>query len=220
MSSSGAWVQFVSCMYSPIKKISVVHNLPDCHKECGIQFADWAEGKYEIFIHTQFFGWGLFSTGRACKKNTACGFGGRNLLRNNIKKGSHRGKFTVCVVMSGRFLTGPILLFGKVKSDRYLHELQNYFFSHLMTNDLPMYTQDGATWRRKYSTGSQQHVPAALPVGKTQCTLDRGLVRLRGQKSVVLLYNTHMIYIYIYIYIYIQSVPGGICQTSGGCSLC
>ena len=26
--------------------------------------------------------------------------------------------------------------------------------------------------------------------------------------------------IYIYIYIYIQSVPGGMCQTSGGCSLC
>jgi len=28
------------------------------------------------------------------------------------------------------------------------------------------------------------------------------------------------IYIYIYIYIYIQSVPGGMCETSGGCSLC
>jgi hypothetical protein len=27
-------------------------------------------------------------------------------------------------------------------------------------------------------------------------------------------------YIYIYIYIYIQGVPGGMCQTSGGCSLC
>ena len=26
--------------------------------------------------------------------------------------------------------------------------------------------------------------------------------------------------IYIYIYIYIQGVPGGMCQTSGGCSLC
>ena len=25
---------------------------------------------------------------------------------------------------------------------------------------------------------------------------------------------------HIYIYIYIQSVPGGMCQTSGGCSLC
>jgi len=25
--------------------------------------------------------------------------------------------------------------------------------------------------------------------------------------------------IYIYIYIYIQGVPGGMCQTSGGCSL-
>ena len=25
---------------------------------------------------------------------------------------------------------------------------------------------------------------------------------------------------YIYIYIYIQSVPGEMCQTSGGCSLC
>jgi len=24
----------------------------------------------------------------------------------------------------------------------------------------------------------------------------------------------------IYIYIYIQGVPGGMCQTSGGCSLC
>jgi hypothetical protein len=28
------------------------------------------------------------------------------------------------------------------------------------------------------------------------------------------------IYICIYIYIHIQSVPGGICQTSGECSLC
>ena len=28
------------------------------------------------------------------------------------------------------------------------------------------------------------------------------------------------IYIYIYIYIYMQGVPGGMCQTSGGCSLC
>ena len=26
--------------------------------------------------------------------------------------------------------------------------------------------------------------------------------------------------IYIYIYIYIQVVPGGMCQTLGGCSLC
>jgi len=26
--------------------------------------------------------------------------------------------------------------------------------------------------------------------------------------------------IYIYIHIYIQRVPGGMCQTSGGCSLC
>jgi hypothetical protein len=26
--------------------------------------------------------------------------------------------------------------------------------------------------------------------------------------------------IYIYIYIYIQGVPGGMCQTSGECSLC
>ena len=25
---------------------------------------------------------------------------------------------------------------------------------------------------------------------------------------------------YLYIYIYIQGVPGGMCQTSGGCSLC
>jgi len=28
------------------------------------------------------------------------------------------------------------------------------------------------------------------------------------------------IYIYTYICIYIQDVPGGMCQTSGGCSLC
>jgi hypothetical protein len=27
------------------------------------------------------------------------------------------------------------------------------------------------------------------------------------------------IYMYIYTYIYIQGVPGGMCQTSGGCSL-
>ena len=26
--------------------------------------------------------------------------------------------------------------------------------------------------------------------------------------------------VYIYIYTYIQGVPGGMCQTSGGCSLC
>jgi len=25
--------------------------------------------------------------------------------------------------------------------------------------------------------------------------------------------------VYVYIYIYIQGVPGGMCQTSGGCSL-
>jgi len=31
--------------------------------------------------------------------------------------------------------------------------------------------------------------------------------------------HTHT-YIYIYIYIYIQSVPGGMCKTSGECSLC
>ena len=27
-------------------------------------------------------------------------------------------------------------------------------------------------------------------------------------------------YVCMYIYIYIQGVPGGMCQTSGGCSLC
>ena len=29
----------------------------------------------------------------------------------------------------------------------------------------------------------------------------------------------YYLYIYIYIYIYIQGVPGGMCNTSGGCSL-
>ena len=28
------------------------------------------------------------------------------------------------------------------------------------------------------------------------------------------------IFIYLFIYLYIQDVPGGMCQTSGGCSLC
>ena len=42
---------------------------------------------------------------------------------------------------------------------------------------------------------------AILPPGK----------RLRKAKCVC---------VYIYIYIYIQGVPGGMCQTSGGCSLC
>ena len=28
------------------------------------------------------------------------------------------------------------------------------------------------------------------------------------------------VYYFIYIYIYIQGVPGGMCQTSGECSLC
>ena len=40
----------------------------------------------------------------------------------------------------------------------------------------------------------------------------------------LILLNVNMysinIYIYIYIYIYTQGVPGGMCQTSGGCSLC
>ena len=31
--------------------------------------------------------------------------------------------------------------------------------------------------------------------------------------------HTHT-HTHIYIYIYIQGVPGGMCQTSGGCSLC
>ena len=33
-------------------------------------------------------------------------------------------------------------------------------------------------------------------------------------------YNCTGIYLYIYIYIYIRDVPGGMYQTSGGCSLC
>jgi len=38
----------------------------------------------------------------------------------------------------------------------------------------------------------------------------------------IYIYITIHIYIYNYthIYIYIQGVPGGMCQTSGGCSLC
>ena len=34
------------------------------------------------------------------------------------------------------------------------------------------------------------------------------------------LQNFRLQHPYIYIYIYIQGVPGGMCQTSGGCSLC
>jgi len=34
------------------------------------------------------------------------------------------------------------------------------------------------------------------------------------------LFLTEFIYIYMYIHIYIQGVPGGMCQTSEGCSLC
>jgi len=33
-------------------------------------------------------------------------------------------------------------------------------------------------------------------------------------------YRCVFIYIYIYIYIYIQGVSGGMCETSGDCSLC
>jgi len=28
------------------------------------------------------------------------------------------------------------------------------------------------------------------------------------------------IYVFVYMYVYIQGVPGGMCQTSGECSLC
>ena len=35
----------------------------------------------------------------------------------------------------------------------------------------------------------------------------------------ILLILVLLIYIYIYTYIYIQGVPGGMCNTSGGCSL-
>ena len=32
--------------------------------------------------------------------------------------------------------------------------------------------------------------------------------------------DTGCVCMYVYIYIYIQGVPGGMCQTSGECSLC
>ena len=37
-----------------------------------------------------------------------------------------------------------------------------------------------------------------------------------GESKLPLIY----IYIYIYIYTYIQCVPGGMCETSGECSVC
>ena len=104
--------------------------------------------------------------------------------------------------MSCRGLTGPVFRNGTVKSDDNLYELLNDFFSQLMVNGLPMYTQDGDTWRRKYITGGQQHVPAALPLGKTRCILDWGLDTFRGRKRVTLVDKTYMIYIYTHnIYI-------------------
>jgi len=33
-------------------------------------------------------------------------------------------------------------------------------------------------------------------------------------------FRSFFVVFYIYIYIYTQGVPGGMCQTSGGCSLC
>jgi hypothetical protein len=65
-------------------KISVVHNLPDSHKEWGIQFAVWAEGKYEILFNTCFTARLIFIwTG--LQTNIVCRFGGENLIRNNTK---------------------------------------------------------------------------------------------------------------------------------------
>jgi hypothetical protein len=49
-------------------QLSVLHELPGSHKEWGFQFATWVEVKYEIFINVQFFGQGLFSSGRDCKQ--------------------------------------------------------------------------------------------------------------------------------------------------------
>jgi hypothetical protein len=37
--------------------------------------------------------------------------------------------------------------------------------------------------------------------------------------TIYILLNNIYIYIYIYTYTYIQGVPGGMCQTSKGCSL-
>ena len=93
--------------------------------------------------------------------------------------------------------------------------------------------------------GDQRHAPATLPPGKrpvTHCiggwvgpsaSWDRygkscpppGFdpwtvqpVASHYAICAILVHNYPVIYIYIYIYI--QGVPGGMCQTSGGYSLC
>ena len=50
--------------------------------------------------------------------------------------------------------------------------------------------------------------------------VEQGMWRIRiKQELYVCVCVCVCVYIYIYIYVYIQGVPGGMCQTSGECSL-
>jgi hypothetical protein len=64
--------------------ISVVHNLPDCHKNGEFSSQTGQKENMKFLSTPNFSDEAYFQLNGNAK--TACGFGGRNLLRNNTKR--------------------------------------------------------------------------------------------------------------------------------------
>ena len=73
-------------------------------------------------------------------------------------------------------------------------------------------------WFRSWLTNRRQNFEVQSPNLPQNCLFLCGTLKC-GVPQVSILCPPLSI-LYIYIYIYIQGVPGGMCQTSGECSLC
>jgi len=115
---------------------------------------------------------------------------------------------------TGRHLTADLRLFGFTI---YKYQINKYR-PVLGTTQPPIQWVPGISRGVKRPGLGDDHPPHLAP-------------RLKKRRAIPLLHIwaflasyrvsfTFFMCIYIYICMYIQSVPGGMCQTSGGCSLC
>jgi len=63
-------------------------------------------------------------------------------------------------------------------------------------------------------------MPVRYYTTKALCDTVASSVSPNLERTVLDFHNSYVMTQHMYEYIYIQGVPGGMCQTSGGCSLC
>jgi len=112
----------------------------------------------------------------------------------------------------------------RTASDKVIEEIKSLFYVQLFLSEICAVYE--IMWKNIV-------LPSRLQMTIRITRVDRWIPKASNTHSEYVIFNVfhccngtiarkilRYICIYIYIYIYIQGVPGGMCQTSGGYSLC